>query len=95
MRNCSAENKLQIKTFHISPTWGIRRIKEKKKRSSKFTAAFGVERNFGLWEVKQKLTELIETIENFGKKYCKVLCVLRVHANYVSVKRTGVEHGGF
>lgn len=52
-RNCSVGIKLQVKAPYISSTWGVRRIKEKKKiRSSKSTSAFGVVGNFGAWGSK-------------------------------------------
>lgn len=44
--------------------------------------------------MEPELPELID-YRKLGKKFCEVLCVLSIHANYVSIKMNGVVPRGY
>lgn len=58
-------------------------------------AAFGAVGNFGAWGSNTRAHRACRDYRKLWKGMLQGLCVLRVHANYVSVKRAGVGHGGF
>lgn len=45
----------------------------------------GLRETLGHEEVGSRFPELVDTIENFGKECCEVLCVLSILAKYVAI----------